>query len=49
MEPNENIHYIYDTYEEASDAYSKLSEKEKEQTEPPRQSHGCWIFDKINE
>jgi hypothetical protein len=49
MEPNIDLHNIYDTYEEAMTAYDELSEKQKEMIEAPRQSHGCWIFDKINE
>jgi hypothetical protein len=48
-EPNEEIHYIFDTYEEAITAYMNLSIEEQELIAPPRQSHNCWVFDKIKE
>jgi hypothetical protein len=48
-EPNEEIHYIFETYEEAIHAYMLLPIEVQEQIAPPRQSHNCWIFDKITE
>jgi hypothetical protein len=49
MEPNLDLHNIYDTYEEALVAYQELTEEEQEIIYPPRQSHLYWIIDKINE
>ena len=46
-EPNLLIHEIFETYEEAYAAYELLSEEEKEIIATPRQSHNCWIFDKV--
>jgi hypothetical protein len=46
-EPDEILHYIFDTFEEAMMAYMNLSIEEQELITPPRQSHNCWIFNKL--
>jgi hypothetical protein len=47
IEPNYELHYIFNTHAEAHDAWSSLPEDIQELIQPPRQSHDCWIFDKI--
>lgn len=49
FEPNPDKHYIFETSVEAFIAYDQLPEEIRMVTEPPRQSHGCWIIDKYFE
>jgi hypothetical protein len=48
-EPDSEKQYIFDTYEQAMEAYMLLSEEIKEIIAGPRQSHDCWIFDKYEQ
>jgi hypothetical protein len=45
MEPDIDKHYIFETFEEAMTAYVE-GNFEQFEIAAPRQSHGCWIFDK---
>jgi hypothetical protein len=52
MEPNLNIHYFFEEYEQAVIAWQLLENNEEIDLEirqniaAPRQTHGGWIFDK---
>lgn len=52
MEPDFNIHYFFETYEEAFTAWELLQENQeipeevRQQICSPRQTHGGWVFDK---
>lgn len=46
MEPDTDKHHIFDTFAEAMQAWMLMPEELQEQIASPRQSHGCWIFDK---
>jgi hypothetical protein len=46
MEPDERQHHIFQTFEEAMAAYVEM-QYEQLGIAAPRQSHGCWIYDKI--
>jgi len=45
-EPDTAKHHIFLTLAAALDAWNALPEEQRAKTPPPRQSHGCWIFDK---
>jgi hypothetical protein len=49
VEPDLLRHHIFDTYAEAMTAWVLLSDETREVIQPPRQSHDCWIFDKIEQ
>jgi hypothetical protein len=49
MEPDINKHHIFDTYIQAIEAWMALPEETQELIAPPRQSHDCWIFDRIEQ
>jgi hypothetical protein len=46
-EPDEKYHNIFNTYEEAMSSYLELSIEVQEEIQTPRQSHDCWIYDKV--
>jgi hypothetical protein len=45
-EPDPDLHYFFTSYADAIAAYMELSDAEREVIDPPRQTHGGWIFDK---
>jgi len=49
MEPDENKHYIFNTFAEAMENYMQLPIETQLQIAAPRQSHDCWIYDKLEE
>lgn len=49
MEPDENKHHIFATFEEAYASYMQLPQETQEKVAAPRQSHDCWIYDKLVE
>lgn len=48
-EPDPEKHWIFDSFEEAYEAYLMLPEESRETIDSPRQSHGCWIFNKYEQ
>jgi len=42
-EPDDVLHHIFDTWSEAMQAWMLLPD---DTVAPPRQSHGCWLFDR---
>jgi hypothetical protein len=49
FEPDEAAQLLFQTYEQAWEAWCALPDEQKQKIDPPRQSHGCWIFDKSSE
>jgi hypothetical protein len=45
-EPDYNKQFVFETYEEAMEAWMALPAELQEIISSPRQSHHCWIFDK---
>jgi hypothetical protein len=49
FEPDETAQFLFQTYEQAWEAWCALPDEQKQKIDPPRQSHGCWIFERSAE